>query len=630
MIYQNQKQTSQYNLDTTVQRAISISISILILFIFIFLLLSLKIKQLIKQLEHKIYSRTKQLLEQKNVFETLFNKSYDGILLTKYKKIVDCNKSMYSMFGYTKKEDFIDAEVPTFFPKFQEDGRDSMEKLEELIEVAREQGFSEFEFLAKKVDGQEFWIDITITEITLDEISMGYFVFKDIDNRKKIEKDFKIQQEKLYFQARHDSLTSLPNRTLLMDRLHQSIKRAKRNDRIFAVVFLDVDNFKMINDAFGHDIGDLLLIEIASILRSFTRITDIVARFGGDEFVLVLDDLNRIDDSSRILQKILERFQEPFVLGGNPFDVTFSMGVSIYPDNASNEGDLLKFADMAMYKAKERGKNRYLYYDESMNMDVLEHMKIEQDIRRGLNNDEFILHYQPQFEAKTGKIVGFEALVRWQHSKLGLKYPDYFIQIAENSNLMIPLGESISKKAMQQIVSWQKQGLNPGVVSINFTTRQLEDDGFFDKLINLLKETGCKPEWVEAELIERYVMSDTQKTKDLLKCFKDIGIKVAIDDFGTGYSSLGYLKYLEISKLKIDKAFIDELENDKKDRAIAKSIIDLSYGLDLEVLAEGVETKEQLEILKDLGCQIIQGYYFSKPLSSDDAKSLLIEKSQEK
>ncbi len=630
MIYQHQKEILQSSLGKTVRKAISISSLILIFFVLFFLLVSLKIKQLIKQLEYKIHSRTKQLLEQKNVFETLFNKSHDGILLTKYKKIIDCNRAMYSMFGYAKKEDFIKAEVPTLFPEFQEDERNSMEKLEELIESVREKGFNEFEFLAKRVDGEEFWIDITVTAITLDEISMGYFVFKNINKRKKVEKDFKIQKEKLFFQARHDPLTSLPNRTMLMDRLHQSIKRGKRNSRIFAVVFLDVDNFKMINDAFGHDVGDLLLIEIASILRSLTRTTDIISRFGGDEFVLVLDDLNTVNDSSRILQKILERFQEPFVLKGNPFVVTFSIGVSIYPNNASNEEDLLKFADMTMYKAKESGKNRYLYYDDSMNVDLLEHMRIEQDIRRGLKNDEFILHYQPQIEANTGKIVGFEALVRWQHPKLGLKYPDYFIQIAENSSLMIPLGESISKKAMQQVVLWQKQGLNPGIVSINFTTRQLEDDEFFDKLINLLKETECKPKWIEAELIERYVMSDTVKTTNFLKRFKDIGIKVAIDDFGTGYSSLSYLKYLEISKLKIDKAFIDELENDKKDRAIAKSIIDLSYGLELEVLAEGVETKKQFEILRDLGCQIIQGYYFSKPISSDDAKNLMIKKAEEK
>ena len=626
LIYEKEREILKGSLDKTVQRAIFISSFVLAIFIFIFLLISIKIKQLIKQLEYKVRFRTKQLLEQKGVFETLFNKSHDGILLTKHKKIIDCNKSMYSMYGYRKKEDFINIKASSLFPKFQEDGRDSMEKLEEFIEVAREKGFNEFEFLAKRVDGQEFWIDITITKIILDGISIGYFVFKDIDKRKKIEKDFKIQQEKLFFQARHDSLTSLPNRMLLMDRLHQSIKRVDRNGGIFAVVFLDIDNFKMINDVFGHDIGDLLLIEIASILRSFTRITDIVSRFGGDEFVLVLDDLNKIDDSSRILQKIMDRFQEPFILQGNPFDITFSVGVSIYPNSAANEEELLKFADMAMYRAKESGKNRYMYYDESMNTDILKHIKIEQDIKRGIKNDEFILYFQPQYEVGTYKILGFEALVRWQHPQYGLKYPDYFIQIAENSSLIIPLGELISKKAIEQISKWYKEGLNPGIVSINFTSKQLEHKSFFDTLSAYMQEYDCKPRWIEAELIERYVMSDTKKTSKILEKFKELGVDVSIDDFGTGYSSLSYLKHLEISKLKIDKAFIDDISNDKRDRAIAKSIIDLSRGLDLKVLAEGVETKEQYDILKDMGCEIIQGYYFSKPISSDDARNLLLKK----
>jgi predicted signal transduction protein with EAL and GGDEF domain len=371
-------------------------------------------------------------------------------------------------------------------------------------------------------------------------------------------------------------------------------------------------------------VGDLLLIEIASVLRGLVRATDTISRVSGDEFVLVTDDLSSVEDNTAIIQKIVDRFQEPFYIKNNPFEITFSIGISVYPNDAQDEQSLLKYADMAMYRAKNSGKNRYIYYDESMNSDILEHIKIEQEIRRGIENDEFVLHYQPQFQVGTKKIVGFEALVRWEHPELGLKYPDYFIQIAENSNLMIPLGRIISKKAMEQISSWYKKGLNPGVVSINFTTKQLEEENFFDDLKDLLKETECRAEWVEAELIERYVMRDTEKTTNLLKYFKDIGMQVAIDDFGTGYSSLSYLKYLEISKLKIDKAFIDELEFDMKDRAIAKSIIDLSIGLNLKVLAEGVETKKQYEILEELGCQIIQGYYFSRPVSADTAENLLL------
>ena len=629
-IYKRERRSLQKNMSIMLRNAIFIVVFILIIFILGFLLVSFKIRRLFKELADTVEDKTAELMEQKNVFKKLFDTASDGISLSKHKKIYDCNDSTLRIFEAKDKEEFLQLETKEYFPIKQEDGMNSMDFLEQKLDIGGKEGSVEFEIMAKTFKGRDIWLNIVATQIVLQHELAGYFVFRDITQKKRVEKDLQIQQKKLIFQAKHDPLTSLPNRMFLMDRLSQSMKRAKRVDRYLAVAFLDIDNFKIVNDAFGHDVGDLLLIEIASVLRGIVRATDTISRVSGDEFVLVTDDLDSIEDNTSIIQKILDRFQEPFYIKNNPFNITFSIGISVYPNDAKDEHSLLKYADMAMYRAKNSGKNRYVYYDESMNTDILEHIKIEQEIRRGIQNDEFILHYQPQFDVITGDIVGFEALVRWQHPKLGLKYPDYFIQIAENSSLMIPLGEIISKKAMQQIASWYADGFNPGIMSINFTSKQLESSNFFEKMADLLKETGCEPEWIEAELIERYVMRDTKKTTDLLKCFKDIGIKVAIDDFGTGYSSLSYLKYLEISKLKIDKAFIDELENDKKDQAIAKSIIDLSVGLELEVLAEGVETKKQFEILRDLGCQIIQGYYFSKPISSDDAKNLMIKKAEEK
>jgi len=601
-----------------------ITLAILSVFILLFFIIYLKIRSIYREFEKTLHEKTAELVERKNVFKTLFDSSIDGIALSEDEKIYDCNDTMLKIFEADNKEQILNRKNRDYFPVLQSDGKNSMRFLKKKLDIVRKTGFVDFEIEGKTFKDKKIWLNIIATKITLNNRAVGYFVFRDITEKKRTEKDLQIQQEKLLFQAKHDPLTSLPNRMFLMDRLSQSMKRVKREHKYLAVAFLDIDNFKIVNDVFGHDVGDLLLIEIASVLRGLVRATDTISRVSGDEFVLVTDDLSSVEDNTAIIQKIVDRFQEPFYIKNNPFEITFSIGISVYPNDAQDEQSLLKYADMAMYRAKNSGKNRYIYYDESMNSDILEHIKIEQEIRRGIENDEFVLHYQPQFQVGTKKIVGFEALVRWEHPELGLKYPDYFIQIAENSNLMIPLGRIISKKAMEQISSWYKKGLNPGVVSINFTTKQLEEENFFDDLKDLLKETECRAEWVEAELIERYVMRDTEKTTNLLKYFKDIGMQVAIDDFGTGYSSLSYLKYLEISKLKIDKAFIDELEFDMKDRAIAKSIIDLSIGLNLKVLAEGVETKKQYEILEELGCQIIQGYYFSRPVSADTAENLLL------
>ena len=628
-LYRKQREILQDNLNQIIKRAIIISGIVLIVFIIIFLFFSTKIRQLFRRLEDIVLRRTQELIEQKNVFKKLFDYSSDGIALSKNKKIFDCNNEVVKIFEAKNKEDFLRLDTIDYFPLTQDDGKNSMELVESKMNIVRREDKVEFEMKAKTLKDRIIWLNIVATKIIVENKEIGYFTFRDITERKKIEKDLLLQQEKLLFQTKHDLLTSLPNRLFMTDRLHQCIKLAKRQKRYLTVLFLDIDNFKIINDAFGHDVGDLLLIEIASVLRELVRAIDVVSRFGGDEFVMVLNSFKSKDDNLIIINKIIERFQEPFYLQNRPFNITFSIGISIYPDDALEEQDLLKYADMAMYRAKNSGKNRYVYFDKSMNVDILKHMRIEQEIRKGIKNDEFILYYQPQYEVGSEKIVGFEALVRWQHPTLGLVFPDYFIQIAENSSLIIPLGELISKKAIKQITEWYNKGLNPGKMSINFTSKQIESTDFFDKLRNFMEESQCNPSWIEAELVERHIMSNTQKTKEILKNFKNLDIDVSIDDFGTGYSSLSYLKFLEISKLKIDKAFIDDLQYDQKDRAIAKSIIELSKGLELEVLAEGVETKAQYEILKVLGCHIIQGYYFSKPVPSDVAENLLIKKAEE-
>ncbi len=624
-LYMKQKEVVKEGLKRTVYKSIMIAAIILVAVLVLFLLISTKIKKLFKKLEYAVENRTDELEESRNVFKKLFYGATEGLALSKNQEIYDINDAAMTIFEANSKDEILALTTQDYYPLKQDNGKNSVEFLQSKLDMIKEGDKVDFEIQAKTIKDKPIWLNTIVTQIILKGEIVRYYVFRDITQRKKIEREFALQQEKLLFQAKHDSLTSLPNRALLMDRLSQSIKKATRNKKMLAVVFLDLDNFKQINDAFGHDIGDLLLIKTSELLKILVRETDTIARFGGDEFIIILDSINSVEDISHVVQKISSRFQKPFNLKRELVKTTFSMGISMFPNDASDSQALLKFADLAMYKAKNSGKNQYVFYDESMDSHVLEHIKIENQLRNALISDEFILHYQPQFDIRNKKILGVEALVRWNHPSKGLIYPDYFIQIAEDSDIIIELGKLISKKAMLQMKEWRNSGYDIETMSINFTAKQLEDKDFFINFEKLLKQTGCSGGYIEAELIERHIMRNKQSSKKALKCFADLGVSVAIDDFGTGYSSLGYLKYLSISKLKIDKTFVDDIVASKKDKAIAKAVIDLSKGLDLKVLAEGVETKEQCDLLFGMGCEVIQGYYYSRPVSSDEIEKMLIK-----
>nr|WP_321267925.1 EAL domain-containing protein [uncultured Sulfurimonas sp.] len=445
----------------------------------------------------------------------------------------------------------------------------------------------------------------------------------DITQKVVVENELIKQKDILYHQAHHDSLTGLPNRTLFNDRLEKAIQTAKRNKTKIALLFIDLDHFKEINDSLGHNYGDEILKSVSKKLDATIRDEDTLARLGGDEFTIILEELSHTQDASKIANKILDSLSQAFIVANHTLYVSCSIGISIYPDDGLSALNLLKFADSAMYKAKDEGRNNYQYYNSSMTELAFERVVMETSLRMALKNEEFVVFYQPQINGATDKLIGMEALVRWQHPTMGLVSPIKFISLAESTGLIVELDRYVMKTAMTQVANWYKSGLNPGILAINLTIQQLKQDDFVYVLQNLIKETGCKAEWLELEVTENQIMTNPDEAIKILEQISDMGIELAIDDFGTGYSSLAYLKRLPIDKLKIDQAFIRNLPDDEEDSAIAKAIIALGQSLYLKVIAEGVETKAQKDFLIENECENIQGYFYSKALPTKEIEVLL-------
>ncbi|MEA2091004.1 MAG: EAL domain-containing protein, partial [Campylobacterota bacterium] len=438
-------------------------------------------------------------------------------------------------------------------------------------------------------------------------------------------KELKSQSDTLKHQAHHDALTGLPNRILFNDRLEQAIDKAKRNNTKIALFFIDLDHFKEINDSLGHEAGDEVLKVTTSRLSARIREEDTLARLGGDEFTIILENLKQAQEASLLATKIIEALEQPIDVEKNVLYVSSSIGISIYPNDGVLAQDLVKFADSAMYKAKDEGRNNYQYYSAEMTELAFERVVMETALRDGIKNEEFVVYYQPQVNGVTDKLIGMEALVRWQHPTMGLVSPAKFISLAESTGLIVELDRYVMKTAMKQVVQWYKDGLNPGVVAMNLSVKQLKQDDFIDVLQSLLKETNCKPQWIELEVTESQVMSNPEEAIKTLQGISNLGLELAIDDFGTGYSSLAYLKRLPIDKLKIDQAFVRDLPDDDEDVGITKAVIALAKSLNLKVIAEGVESKEQKEFLVKNGCRDIQGYFYSKAVSVEKLEEILIK-----
>jgi diguanylate cyclase (GGDEF)-like protein/PAS domain S-box-containing protein len=475
-----------------------------------------------------------------------------------------------------------------------------------------------FDWLIIRNDGTKRYIEASVTlQKDPSEKPNGFKgVIRDITERKLIEKE-------LNHIATHDGLTGLPNRLMFSQLLNHAIQSAQRNKKQLAVLFIDLDRFKIINDSLGHEAGDLMLQEIANRFRQALRAVDIVSRFGGDEFVIMTEDVNELSQVATLAQKILATTIKPAMVMGEECRVTASIGISMYPADGRDEHSLMKNADLAMYYAKEEGKNNYQFYSENIQSVANERLSIETNLRRALERNELYLDYQAKLDFRTGVITGVEALLRWNNPYLGSVTPTQLIPVAEETGMIVPIGHWVMKTACAQNVAWQKQGLPPICMAVNLSLRQLTDESFLNDVKTTLKETGMAAELLELEITESMVMHNPARLIGVLKKVKEMGVRLAIDDFGTGYSSLAQIKNFPINTLKVDRSFIRNLPHNSENKAITEAVIVMGKNLSLTVVAEGVETKEEENFLRQQICDEMQGFYFSKPIAADQFADLL-------
>ncbi len=441
-------------------------------------------------------------------------------------------------------------------------------------------------------------------------------VITDISERKRAEETIK-------HLAYHDALTGLPNRTLFEDRLAVSLAQARRKKQMVAVMFLDLDRFKVVNDTVGHASGDRLLNGVAERLMGLVRDADSVARVGGDEFTLLLPDVVRPEDTVEVAERVLEALRQPWMLNGHEFRVTTSIGIAMYPSDGEDAESLLRNADTAMYRAKDGGKDNYKLYTPTMNATTAERLALENSLLHSLERGEFLVHYQPQVDISSGRIVGMEALVRWQHPERGLVFPAEFIPVAEETGLIVPLGAWVLRTACAQNKAWQEAGFPPMRVAVNLSARQFQLRDLVDTVAQVLEETRLDPRYLQLEITEGAAMKDVEFTVTMLRELRQMGVQIAMDDFGTGHSSLSYLKRFPINVLKIDQSFVRYIIVDPDDASIASTVIVMAHNLKLKVIAEGVETEDQLAFLRERQCDEMQGYLFSKPAPAEAFEAML-------
>ncbi|MEE9355457.1 MAG: EAL domain-containing protein [Methylococcaceae bacterium] len=577
-------------------------------------------------------AETVSILEK---YQTLYESALEGIFQsTLAYKFVSANQAMIEMLGLPNKDSLLSDNLSSLRACFL--NQDEADRFFRLLQNKGE--VINHEFRAQKHQGDEFWASISARTINDEDGKPKYFEgsLVDITIRRQA-------QEQVRYQAYYDDVTGLPNRTLLQDLLHHALERAKRNDELVAVLFVDLNRFKLVNDTFGHDIGDKLLQEVATRLTLCLRggdwvgrpkssledkqptegSNDAVARLGGDEFVMVLTDIRHAEDAAIVAWRVGKTLAKSFTLNEKEIYISASIGISSYPVDSDNPTTLLKQADAAMYHVKKQGIDGYQFHSDYFTVHASKRLAVETELRQAINNNEFQLYYQPKLDLQNDRIVGVEALCRWQHPKRGLVLPQEFIGIAEEIGLIVPIGEWVLQTACEQNKIWQNDCLPTLTVSVNISARQFLDPELSESILRILNKSGLNPGDLELELTESTLMDDTQATGKLLDELKDMGLFLSIDDFGTGYSSLSYLKRFPVDILKIDRSFIQDITQEANNRGITSAIISMAQQLELKVTAEGVETEAQMNYLREQKCDQAQGYFVSPPLPAKQFGHLL-------
>ena len=533
-------------------------------------------------------------------------------------RIVMVNAQTEKLFGYSRDE-LLGQPIEMLLPERMRTLHTRHRQTYLAGPVVRDMG-ERRDLSGRRKDGTEFPVDISLGPLRTEKGNLVISAVRDVSERKQFE-------SRILHQATHDALTDLPNRVLFREHVARAMLHATRSEKLIAVLFLDLDGFKNINDTLGHEAGDELLRAVTVRLMGVLRQDDLIGRQGGDEFTILLQGVRIVQDIVQVLEKLLAAVAEPFVLGPNEMHVTASIGVTVFPFDDNEVESLLRNADTAMYQAKEAGKNCFRFYTAEMNAAMRERMDIESGLRRALEQGQFSLHYQPQTSIESGAVVGMEALLRWHHPEHGMISPAKFIPVAEDSGMIVPIGEWVLRAACRQVKAWQAAGLPHLKVSVNLSARQFRQSNLLQMIEQVLQETGLDPQsgMLELELTESMVMRSVEDSVVTLNRLHEMGLQLSIDDFGTGYSSLSYLKRFPINTLKIDQSFVRDITSDPEDAAIAAAIVGLGHSLKLNVIAEGVETREQLEFLRTISCNEAQGYYFSRPLAPDALEKFLRE-----